>query len=144
MKPTSKQTSVTLRSVSRSFRAWGARAKVNRPLHDGEELRLGRRTLEVQHRPGHSPSDTLFWDADRRILIAADHLIAHISSNPLISRPLDGADERPRALMTYIESLRRTRELRLSQAASEPCAPDFMAYLLQFHGVLVCFNVKYI
>jgi len=40
--------------------------------------------------------------------------------------------------------LRRTRELRLSQAASEPCAPDFMAYLLQFHGVLVCFNVKYI
>ena len=102
---------IALRSVSRSFRAWGARPKVNRPLHDGEELRLGHRTLEVQHRPGHSPSDTLFWDADRRILMAADHLIAHISSNPLISRPLDGADERPKALMTYIESLRRTREL---------------------------------
>jgi len=44
-------------------------------------------------------------------LIAADTLIAHISSTPLISRPLDGADERPKALMTYIESLRRTREL---------------------------------
>jgi glyoxylase-like metal-dependent hydrolase (beta-lactamase superfamily II) len=102
---------IALRSVSRSFRAWGARAKVTRPLHDGEELRLGDRTLEVQHRPGHSPSDTLFWDADRRILIAADHLIAHISSNPLISRPLDGTVERPKALMTYIESLRRTREL---------------------------------
>jgi glyoxylase-like metal-dependent hydrolase (beta-lactamase superfamily II) len=102
---------IALRSVSRSFRAWGARAKVTRPLHDGEELRLGDRTLEVQHRPGHSPSDTLFWDADRRILIAADHLIAHISSNPLISRPLDGTIERPKALMTYIESLRRTREL---------------------------------
>ena len=27
----------------------------------------------------------MFWDAERRILIAADHLIAHISSNPLIS-----------------------------------------------------------
>ena len=53
----------------------------------------------------------MFWDPERRILVAADHLIAHISSNPLISRPLDGSAERPRALMTYIESLRRTREL---------------------------------
>jgi glyoxylase-like metal-dependent hydrolase (beta-lactamase superfamily II) len=102
---------IALRSVSRSFRAWGARAKVTRPLRDGEELRLEDRALEVQHRPGHSPSDTLFWDAERRILIAADHLIAHISSNPLISRSLDGSEERPRALMNYIESLRRTREL---------------------------------
>ena len=46
-----------------------------------------------------------------RILLCADHLIAHISSNPLISRSLDGSDERPRALMNYLESLRRTREL---------------------------------
>ncbi len=102
---------VALRSVSRSFRAWGAKAKVTRPLHDGEELKLRDRSLEVQHRPGHSPSDTVFWDADREILICADHLIAHISSNPLISRPLDGSEERPHALMIYIESLRKTREL---------------------------------
>jgi glyoxylase-like metal-dependent hydrolase (beta-lactamase superfamily II) len=102
---------IALRSVSRSFRAWGARAKVTRPLHDGETLRLRDRSLEVQHRPGHSPSDTVFWDANRRILFAADHLIAHISSNPLISRPLDGSSERPKALMTYMESLRLTREL---------------------------------
>lgn len=102
---------VALRSVSRSFRAWGAKAKVTRPLHDGEQLKLRDRSLEVQHRPGHSPSDTVFWDADREILICADHLIAHISSNPLISRPLDGSDERPHALMIYIESLRKTREL---------------------------------
>ncbi len=100
-----------LRSVSRSFRGWGAQAKVTRPLHDGEELRLRDRALEVQLRPGHSPSDTLFWDADRKILIAADHLIAHISSNPLLARPLDGSDERPRALIRYIESMRKTREL---------------------------------
>jgi len=102
---------IALRSVSRSFRAWGARAKVTRPLRDGEELAMQERTLEVQHRPGHSPSDTLFWDSEREILIAADHLIAHISSNPLISRPLDGSTDRPKALMTYMQSMRRTREL---------------------------------
>jgi glyoxylase-like metal-dependent hydrolase (beta-lactamase superfamily II) len=100
-----------LQSVSRSFRAWGARARVTRPLHDGESLELRDRTLEVQHRPGHSPSDTIFWDGERRILIAADHLIAHISSNPLITQPLDGSGERTQALVTYIASLRRTREL---------------------------------
>jgi glyoxylase-like metal-dependent hydrolase (beta-lactamase superfamily II) len=100
-----------LRSVSRSFRGWGATAKVTRPLRDGEDLRLRDRSLEVQHRPGHSPSDTLFWDDRRRILIAADHLIAHISSNPLLARPLDGSVDRPRALVRYLESLRRTWEL---------------------------------
>jgi len=102
---------VALRSVSRSFRAWGAHARITKPLHDGQVLELGDRKLEVQHRPGHSPSDTLFWDSERRILIAADHLIAHISSNPLLSRPLDGASERPKALLTYLDSLARTREL---------------------------------
>ncbi len=100
-----------LQSVSRSFRAWGSRPKVTRPLHDGEVLEMRDRSLEVQHRPGHSPSDTLLWDAGRRILIAADHLIAHISSNALITQPLDGSGERPQALVTYIESMRRTREL---------------------------------
>lgn len=100
-----------LRSVSRSFRAWGAHAEVTRPLSDGEILALRDRSLEVQHRPGHSPSDTVFWDAERRILIAADHLLAHISSNPLLTRPLDDSDGRPKALVDYITSLRRTREL---------------------------------
>ncbi len=100
-----------LRQVTGSFRAWGSKTKVTRPLHDGELLELRDRALEVQHRPGHSPSDTVFWDAERRILIAADHLIKHISSNPLISRPLDGSAERTQALVTYLESLKKTREL---------------------------------
>jgi len=100
-----------LRQVTGSFRAWGSKTQVTRPLHDGEMLELEDRTLEVQHRPGHSPSDTLFWDAERRILFAADHLIKHISSNPLISRPLDGSSERTQALVTYLESLKKTREL---------------------------------
>jgi glyoxylase-like metal-dependent hydrolase (beta-lactamase superfamily II) len=100
-----------LQSVSRSFRAWGAKAKVTRPLHDGEALELRDRRLQVQHRPGHSPSDTCFWDEERRLLVAADHLIKHISSNPLISRPLDGSTERRQALVEYVQSLKLTREL---------------------------------
>jgi glyoxylase-like metal-dependent hydrolase (beta-lactamase superfamily II) len=107
----SEEVTGALQSVSRSFRSWGSHVAVTRPLEDGEEIGFRDRTLQALHRPGHSPSDTVFWDAGRRILIAADHLLAHISSNPLISRPLDGSSERPQALVTYIESMKKTREM---------------------------------
>ena len=100
-----------LQSVSQAFRAWGARADVTRPLRDGEALALRDRALHVHHRPGHSPTDTVFHDRDRRMLIAADHLLGHISSNPLITRPRDGSSGRPQALIQYLESLAATREM---------------------------------
>jgi glyoxylase-like metal-dependent hydrolase (beta-lactamase superfamily II) len=106
-----EEVTAALRSVSRSFRGWGSHVTVTKPLADGQTLPFANRLLQAIHRPGHSPSDTVFWDEERKILIAADHLIAHISSNPLISRPLDGSDERPQALVTYIESMRKTREM---------------------------------
>jgi glyoxylase-like metal-dependent hydrolase (beta-lactamase superfamily II) len=109
-----------LRAVSAGFRAWGSAVEVTRPLADGSALQLRDRTLHVLHRPGHSPSDTVFYDKERSILLAADHLIAHISSNPLLARPLPGTPEaehperRPRALLTYLDSLQRTREMDIS------------------------------
>ncbi|HEX5308200.1 MAG TPA: MBL fold metallo-hydrolase [Solirubrobacteraceae bacterium] len=104
-----------LRAVSASFRAWGAAAQVTQPLAEGELLQFASRSWRVLHRPGHSPSDTVFYDEDSRELFGGDHLIKHISSNPLIARPLSGAsDERPKALMSYLDSLRKTREMELS------------------------------
>ena len=102
-----------LGSLAAAFRAFGSSGQVTRGLHDGDELELRDRTLRVYHRPGHSPSDTIFSDDEREILIAGDHLLATISSNPLVSRPLSGgADQpRPRALLQYIDSMRLTREL---------------------------------
>ncbi len=107
-----------LRAVSAGFRAWGAAVEVTRPLADGGVLELRDRTLRVLHRPGHSPSDTVFVDEARSTMLAADHLIAHISSNPLLARPLDADEEyeepRPQALLTYMDSLARTRAMDLS------------------------------
>jgi glyoxylase-like metal-dependent hydrolase (beta-lactamase superfamily II) len=101
-----------LQSVSLAFRAWGSRASVTRTLREGETVDLRDRSLEVLFRPGHSPTDTVFHDRERRMLIAGDHLIKHISSNPLISR-LVGSKERPQSLVTYIESLRKTQAMDL-------------------------------
>lgn len=101
-----------LASVSRAFRAWGAGAQVSRALEDGERLEFAGRSLEVHYRPGHSATDTVFLDRERRMLIGGDHLLAAISSNPLISPPAEG-DEPRRPLIEYIESLQATRELDL-------------------------------
>ena len=110
-----------LGSVGAAFRAFGSSGQVNVPLREGSELTLRDRTLTALHRPGHSPSDTVLWDERRHILIAGDHLLARISSNPLVSRPLEPHDEaadasaggpdRPRALVDYMASLGRTRQM---------------------------------
>jgi glyoxylase-like metal-dependent hydrolase (beta-lactamase superfamily II) len=107
---------IALRAVTGQFRAWGATVQVTTPLADGASLAFANRTWQVLQRPGHSPSDTVFLDAATGDLMAGDHLIKHISSNPLISRPLDGSvpeGGRPRALVTYLASLRATREMEL-------------------------------
>ncbi len=102
-----------LQSVSQAFRAWGSRVEVTRPLRDGEQLQLRDRTLHVHHRPGHSPTDTIFHDRDRRhadrrrpparphLLEPADHTAARrVGGAPAGARPVpevalrDAADGR--------------------------------------------------
>lgn len=109
-----------LRAVSTAFRGWGSGAEVTLPLADGERLTLRDRTFTVLHRPGHSPSDTVFWDERRQVLIGGDHLLQRISSNPLVARPLDdtgdgdpaaAVEARPQALRSYMASLAATREM---------------------------------
>jgi glyoxylase-like metal-dependent hydrolase (beta-lactamase superfamily II) len=109
--------STVLGAVGAAFRAFGSRGHVTRGLHDGDRLQFRDRELVVMHRPGHSPSDTVFWDEQRRILFGGDHLLAHISSNALVTRPLDGHEPQageesgPHPLITYMRSMQATREL---------------------------------
>ena len=69
-------------------------------LADGDIVEAGGRSLRVALRPGHSPTDTLFVDDATGTALAGDHLIAHISSNPLVHRPpvgpADPATQAPR------------------------------------------------
>jgi glyoxylase-like metal-dependent hydrolase (beta-lactamase superfamily II) len=100
---------LVVRAIGRRTRVSGAPATVTMPLAPDAQLRLRDRTLTVLHRPGHSPSDTVYFDADRRTMIAGDHLLRHISSNPVISTPLAGElYPRPQTLVTYIASMRAT------------------------------------
>lgn len=113
----------TLREVTTGFRNWGAPVTVTRPLATESSLRMGSADYRVLHRPGHSPSDTVFHDEKRGVAIAGDHLLSHISSNPLIARPLDGSPGRTRSLIDYERSLRLTREMPIDLMLSGHGAP---------------------
>ena len=84
-----------LRAVSRAFRGWGGQRAGRPPAPPtASALEFAGRTLRVAPparatRPRTRSSGT----RQRAPLIAGDHLLTHISSNPLISRPLGGAGE---------------------------------------------------
>ena len=109
----SEDVATALQAVSRSYRSWGAPVDVTRKLTDGETIALRDRRLQVLFRPGHSPTDTVFFDPERRTLVAADHLLKHSSTNPLIPRPREPGAPRPQALVTYLASLEKTRAMEL-------------------------------
>ncbi|MGK2878923.1 MAG: MBL fold metallo-hydrolase [Solirubrobacterales bacterium] len=113
-----KEVAVALRAVAKAFHGWGCESPVDRTLAPGEFLEFADRKLEVFHRPGHSSTDTVFWNAETSTLIAADHLIKHISSNPLLERPEADGQPRPQELVLYIESLKQTREMPATMTLS--------------------------
>jgi glyoxylase-like metal-dependent hydrolase (beta-lactamase superfamily II) len=109
---------IALRALSRAYRSASGGPTTARGLPDGGTLEFAGRSLQVLHRPGHSPSDTVFYDAVRAQAFVGDHLLGKVSSNPLIATPLGGRSgepdgRRPRALSMYVESLRATREMPL-------------------------------
>ncbi|CAB4872084.1 unannotated protein [freshwater metagenome] len=135
-----EETRIALLTVSNAYHGWAEPARVTRALADGDRLELAGRSFEVHHRPGHSPSDTIFHDRDRGILLAGDHLLAHVSSNPLIARPLDAGEDpadarkltRPQSLRIYLDSLAATREMtdvELVLAGHGPAIRDHAALI---------------
>jgi len=106
----SREVIAALRGSAGAVRAWGSVVEPTLVLGEGEAVELPDRRLIVYERPGHSPSDTLFLEPRQGLLFGGDHLLAEISSNPVITPPAEGG-ERPRPLPTYLESLRRTAAL---------------------------------
>ena len=96
--------------------AYGSPGSVTIALADGESLSMGGREFSVHHRPGHSPSDIVFLHEPSGLMLGGDHLLAHISSNALVGRPLNAPLEtaRPQPLVTYSESLAATRLMPVS------------------------------
>jgi glyoxylase-like metal-dependent hydrolase (beta-lactamase superfamily II) len=85
---------------------------VGRRLREGDIVDLGQTQLRVLHRPGHSPSDTVFWADDGAFAFVGDHLLLRISANPLMALGIPW-ESRFRPLLEYRRSLAKTKETAL-------------------------------
>ncbi len=83
---------------------------VARTVDEGDTLYLGNHDWQVYHMPGHAGGLIVLFDPESRVMLSSDHLLAKISSNPLIEAPEPG-QKRPRRLLDYIHGLERIAEL---------------------------------
>ena len=92
------------------------------PLAPGTMLHFERFSAEVLHLPGHTPGLVCLWDQEHRVLFSDDHLLERVSPNPLLD--LEGsAEPRHKALLEYIRSAHRVRELPVALVAPGHAEP---------------------
>ncbi len=61
--------------------------------------------------PGHAQSHLAFYREKDGAMVGGDHVLAKISSNPLLEPPLNYGEERPKPLLQYNHSLKRVMGL---------------------------------
>jgi glyoxylase-like metal-dependent hydrolase (beta-lactamase superfamily II) len=78
------------------------------------------------------------YEPASQTLLSSDHLLAAISSNPLVEPPQPGQTERPRSLHLYQAALRRVAamDVKLALPSHGPAIPDVSGLIdrrLAFH-----------
>ncbi len=129
---------VALRRATQGVNRFAQPVAVDAALTDGDSLRLAGRSWQVLHTPGHTAGLICLYEPQSRTLLSSDHLLADISSNPLIEPPPPGHRERPRSLALYRASLQRIAALNAARAlpGHGPAIADVAALVarrLAFH-----------
>ncbi|MEI7704087.1 MAG: MBL fold metallo-hydrolase [Deltaproteobacteria bacterium] len=107
------------------------------PLDMGEPLRMRHVTLEPMHMPGHTPGLVCLYEREQRLFLSDDHLLEHVSPNPLLELGSGGEAWRP--LVAYMDSVARLRALEVDTVLPGHATPfgDHRAVidrLLGFYG----------
>ncbi len=102
--------------VTQMMERYGQQVAVAGTLDEGDRLQLAGQEWRVLHTPGHSRGLICLYEAESRTLLSSDHLLADISSNPLVEPPLPGESKRLRSLALYRDSLRRVAEMAIERA----------------------------
>jgi glyoxylase-like metal-dependent hydrolase (beta-lactamase superfamily II) len=111
-----KEVMLTVGRVTRGMDHFAQQVNVDTPLQEGERLRLAGRDWAVLHTPGHAAGLICLYESTSQLLLSSDHLLADISSNPVVEPPPPGETERPRSLVLYCSSLQRVATLNIDQA----------------------------
>ncbi len=124
--------------VSSGMRRFARPVAAGMPVDDGAELRLAGRNWRVLHTPGHAGGLICLYEPGSRTLLSSDHLLADISSNPVVEPPPPGHSDRLRSLAVYQASLRRVAAMDVARALPShgPAiddVPGLVAGRLAFH-----------
>jgi glyoxylase-like metal-dependent hydrolase (beta-lactamase superfamily II) len=87
-----------------------------KPLRESDGLALAGAVWRVFHTPGHAGGLICLWDVESRTLIANDHFIRDISSNPVLEPPPLMNGPRPKRLVEYLHHMRRMAALNPARA----------------------------
>jgi len=80
-------------------------------LNDGDIISVGDFNLQVIWTPGHSPGHVCFYEPERKLLFAGDHVLSVITPN-ISLQPL----ARNNPLADFVNSLKKVRPLEISLA----------------------------
>ncbi|WP_276258952.1 MBL fold metallo-hydrolase [Haloglomus litoreum] len=81
---------------------------VDYEVRDGDSVDVGV-DLTAVHSPGHAPGSVCFVPETAPVAFTGDHVLQHISPNPLLTVAPGTEDERTRSLPDYLDSLERLR-----------------------------------
>lgn len=87
-------------------------------VDEGDTITMAGHGWRIYHTPGHAGDLITFYQPQTQILLASDHIIQKISSNPLLEPAPTVGETRPRRLIEYLEQLQRIANLDISIAYS--------------------------
>lgn len=87
-----------------------------RTINEGDGLTLDGAEWRVYHTPGHAGGLVCLWDPVTRTLLANDHFIRDISSNPILEPPPLMNGPRPKRLVEYLRHMQRMAALEPARA----------------------------
>ncbi|MBA2173699.1 MBL fold metallo-hydrolase [Halobacillus locisalis] len=85
---------------------WTSEGILTKELTEGEPI-PGHEEWVTIETPGHAQSHISFYRESDGALIGGDHLLQHISSNPLLEPPFKKGEARPRPLLQYRDSMKK-------------------------------------
>ncbi len=102
--------------ATRAVNVFATPVAVDRTVGEGDLLPLAGRSWKVLHTPGHAAGLVCLYEPAGRTLLSSDHLLADISSNPVVEPPPPGHSQRLRSLALYRDALQRVAALGVRHA----------------------------
>ena len=104
-------TVAAMKAANDTTARWTDDVATTQLIDEGDLVTLGGEAWQVFHTPGHAGGLICLWEPGTRMLLANDHLLRDISSNPVVEPPPDLLGPRPRRLVDYLHHMRRMAAL---------------------------------